>query len=524
MSQFLRAHIAPYVLCPRSHSYTSVLMTVLLACTLFACNRGKTESPQPPVAIAAAHTHENPGDTCFICDPGKRDPGRLWCREHARYEDRCWECQPQLRDQERVYCEEHGLYEDECFLCDPSRGDGGSETDVEEPHAPEIELFCNEHQVPEAECGICQPQRTDELIPGESLLIRLASARSADLAGVSVAHPIRADSSTSIQLLGEVRYDGNRLARITPLSGGVIAEVRVDVGQEVEKGAILAVVNSPGVAKAKAEYLSAKADLQLREAAFLRQDRLVDKEIGSIRAREESEALFRRAQVSATLARQKLLNLGFLEAEVERIDDSLSSNSSLYLRTPFSGTVVSRSAVLGEAVESGLPLFEVADLDEMWVELSIPEESASALPLGVPIRLSVRAQASASFDGVLTWVSPVVDEQSRMVRARGVVPNQSRVLRQGMFANVQVVIETRPNSVRLPSSAVHRINNIPYVFVRKEPDLFAARRVELGDRLSSDEFVIERGIKPDDPVVMIGGHSIKSALLAARLGAGCVDD
>jgi len=76
-----------------------------------------------------AHTHEG-GETCFICDPTKRERGRLWCAEHGRYEDRCWECQPQLRDADRPYCEEHGLYEDECFLCDPSRAErtapGGS--------------------------------------------------------------------------------------------------------------------------------------------------------------------------------------------------------------------------------------------------------------------------------------------------------------------------------------------------------------------------------------------------------------
>ena len=74
------------------------------------------------------HSHEVASETCFICDASKRDKGRLWCKEHDRYEDRCWECQPQMRDADRPYCEEHGLYEDECFLCDPSRAEATAET------------------------------------------------------------------------------------------------------------------------------------------------------------------------------------------------------------------------------------------------------------------------------------------------------------------------------------------------------------------------------------------------------------
>ena len=51
-------------------------------------------------ATLVAHRHEA-GETCFICDPTKRESGRLWCAEHSRYEDRCWICQPQLRDASR---------------------------------------------------------------------------------------------------------------------------------------------------------------------------------------------------------------------------------------------------------------------------------------------------------------------------------------------------------------------------------------------------------------------------------------
>jgi hypothetical protein len=116
-----------------ANSRRSLMQYLMLACLLVLgvlLSGCKGEQPkaedQPVVSKPTVHRHTSPTETCFICDPSKRDSGRLWCKEHARYEDRCWECQPQLRDPKRPYCEEHGLYEDECFLCDSSRSREGT--------------------------------------------------------------------------------------------------------------------------------------------------------------------------------------------------------------------------------------------------------------------------------------------------------------------------------------------------------------------------------------------------------------
>lgn len=497
----------------------------LISLVGYACNTTPIETKQPPPTSSGVHAHEASDETCFRCDASKRDPNRLWCKEHGRYEDRCWECHPELRDEKRAYCEEHGLYEDECFLCDPTRasadGPTGAPATATTASPPNGELFCNEHRVPEHECGICQPERAGSIPVGDALLVRLASERSAELAGLTISRPVQVDASTTIPLLGEIHFDGNRLARITPLASGVLTEIRADVGDDVKGGDALAFVNAPGVAEAKAAYLSAQAELQMRQAAAKRRRLLVDEGVGSRSAMEEAEASLRRAQVATKLARQRLLNLGFSASELVSMDDG---GSKLPLRAPFNGTVVSRSAVLGEAVDSGVALFEVADLSKVWIELSVPEEHAARIPIGTRLRTEVQALPGATIDGQVTWVSPMVDERTRMVRVRGVLPNDNRALRRGMFADVTALIDTHPNSVVLPSSAVQRINDLPFVFVRVEADLFAARRVELGARLPSDAIAISNGVRADDSVVMTGGFAIKSALLASRLGAGCTDD
>ena len=108
-------------------------IVLMLTVWMPACKDSEPKA-QGSEATAIAHKHAD-GESCFIEDPSKREAGRLWCKEHARYEDRCWDCHPELRDPKRYYCSEHGLYEDECFLCDPARAkvDPATQPASEEP-------------------------------------------------------------------------------------------------------------------------------------------------------------------------------------------------------------------------------------------------------------------------------------------------------------------------------------------------------------------------------------------------------
>ena len=460
-------------------------------------------------------------ETCFVCDPAKRDEGRLWCTEHGRYEDRCWICQPQLEDAGRAYCEEHFLYEDECHLCNPALlGDASAMPSRD--GAPS--LFCHEHGVDEIECGICQPQLAGTLETGESLLVRMPSARSAELAGLTLEQPNRGDASASISLLGEVRYNGNRLAKLTPLAPGVITDIRVDVGDQVEEGQILAVINSVAVAQAKSAYLSKIAEVEARTTVFEREQKLVNENIAARRDLQDAQAALKLAELEVRRTHQQLINLGFTRSEVADIAAEQSSSSDLYVRAPFAGSVVERTAVLGEAADSEGSLFEIADLSTMWIELAVPEEQAFQIERGGEIIASVRALPELEIPGQITWISPRIDERTRMVRARATVQNDRGILRHGMFTEVSAMIGGTSNSLLVPGEAVHEIDGSPFVFVRQESDLFAVRRVDVGPRTVSGTIAILAGLTETESVVTGGSFTMKTEFHKSRLGAGCVDD
>ena len=236
---------------------------------------------------------------------------------------------PNWKTKTGCFCEEHFLYEDECFLCHPelardqesASGQADSHTEGDS-HASGDGLFCNEHGVPEIECGICQPQLAASLKPGGSLKVRLPSTESADLAGIQTDRPRVSDTAPGVKAFCEVQYNLNALAKVTPLAGGVIREVRYDIGDRVDAGDILIELHSAQAASAKSDFLSAIVELDIRGKSLEREKRLVDQNIGTQMDFLEAEAAHRAAQLSLNNLRQKLINLGFNETEIEDIEHS----------------------------------------------------------------------------------------------------------------------------------------------------------------------------------------------------------
>ena len=475
-------------------------------------------------ATTTAHAHESTDETCFICDASKRDQGRLWCREHGRYEDRCWLCHPELEAPDRLWCREHALYEDECFLCHPELKEGSSAAAPRPParSTSSAELFCHEHQVAEIECGICQPGLAASLTPGQNLKIRFPSPQSADRAGVRTASPRFEQGAPKIRALCEARYNLNALARVTPLAAGVIRRVHHDLGDTVEADAVLVELHSADVATAKSEYLAARVQSDIARQAFEREKRLRAQNIAAEKDLLEAEAAHRTATLAVARHRQHLLNFGLTAAEISAIEETQDTSALLRVRAPFTGTLVERSAVVGEAVAVGDALFTLADLSTRWLTLSIPADALQRIEIGQGIEATFPDLPGEVFEARISWVDTSIDSRSRLVHARAIVPRASPALKNGLYGEARILLAAPRTAALLPRDAVQRHEGSDFVFVREEPDLFALRRVELGGTLG-DRVEIVAGLRDQDAVVMDGSFVVMSEFLKSRLGAGCAD-
>lgn len=459
--------------------------------------------------------HGAPLNLCFICDASLREPGRLWCEEHAHYEDRDWQCHPELRDMTRLYCEEHGLYEDECFLCHPEL-----RASVPADSSSAV-VFCKEHGVDEHKCGICHPELAATLVPGEGLQIRFASATSAALAGIESAALASAASTDGISAVGELGYNMDRMARITSPVDGVIKSVQTDVGATVSAGKALVSIASPHVAELRGELARAQAEELVASQNVEREEKLFEQRAVSAQELADARARHQSARAATRSARQSLRDLGLTEADIAAFMRDDADESGLALRSPFAGTVVERNATLGDVVKSGDVLFELADLDVMWLTLAVTETDAARIRVGN--RVDVRVESlQRDFAGRVTWISSNLDEATRMARVRAEIPNRDHALRAGMFVTARISVSDDRSSLMIDRDSVYRIDGRTFVFVQISDDLYELRCVEARPA-SADRVQLVAGLNGSEHVVTKQSYLVKSEFQKSRLGAGCVD-
>lgn len=186
------------------------------------------------------------------------------------------------------------------------------------------------------------------------------------------------------------------------------------------------------------------------------------------------------------------------------------SADSVVLRSPVTGTVIARDVVQGEYVQaSGEPLFQVADLSTVWVNVSIPEKDLAQVRVGQSARVEV-AGLSSPLETTLSYIGPLVGTETRMAQGRLVLPNRSGKLRPGQFVRVFLQGNLREElGLAVRPSALQTFRDWDVVFI-KSGDEYEVRPVELGRR--TEEWVEVTGLWPGAVYVTEGSYILKADL------------
>lgn len=320
---------------------------------------------------------------------------------------------------------------------------------------------------------------------------------------------------------GTVAFDPDRVARIGPrLSAKAVRVVR-DLGESVEAGDTVAILDSVALGKAKARYLTARARLETARAAYRREKDLAAEKISSEAEVLEARARFVEARAERDALREELRLYGLSAEAIGAIAPSGPEPLSYYrLTAPVSGVVQRRDLVPGQTVEPTEAPVHIVDTGQMWVWVDAFERDLPRLAPGQPVELSVRALPEAQFTGTVGWISRELDEKNRTVRLRAVVDNPAGLLRAGMFGTARIRTGTGASYALVPVDAVQTLEGRSVVFVPAgDEGRFRAQPVELGEE-GGRGVEIRRGLLPGDPVVVAGAFDLKSALTARTRSAG----
>lgn len=461
----------------------------------------------------------------------------------------------------------HGLVPDQCPFCDKTLiekmgqcvGHGVPEALCTRCNAALIVAFkavddwCGGHNLPESQCTICNPSlladksvtpaasstpSSIQLIPApelprsqrppsptcqkHTLRVQLRSPAIARSAGLAYARVERREVTQTLACNAEVTFNSNRYARLSSRAPGVVHEVRKDLGEAVAKDEVLAIVDSAELGAAKGEYLQAQALVNLWEKTHARKLRMLESQVGSERDVLEAETERAGARVRLSQAAQRLRNLGLSDAEIERIAGERQTSSFLALTAPFRGTVIERSAVVGEVCDRASLLFVVADTSQMWAMLDVYEADVMKVRIGQPVVLAADGLLGERRGGRISWISSQVDRRTRTLRVRAEIANPDGLLRAGMFGTAIVTVREREAVLVVPKSSVQWEGCCNVVFVKKSDTLFEPRKVRLGYETEAF-YVVEEGLTLGEEVVTTGSFLLKTEILKESIGAGCCE-
>jgi len=324
------------------------------------------------------------------------------------------------------------------------------------------------------------------------------------LIGVRTAPVTKQPLIREVRTVGRVTYDETRLHHVHTKISGWLEELYANAtGEYVKQGDPLLTIYSPELVASAQEYL-----LALQAKA-----KLGTSTVPSVR---------RSAEVLVSSARQRLLLYDLTPQQIEALESDGEVPTTMTLYAPISGHVIARNVTQGEQIDSGRNLLDIADLSRVWVLADIYEYEVPFVHLRQKATMNLTYLPGRTFDGEVTLIYPVLNEQTRTVKARLEFANSDFNLKPEMYAEV-VIASDMGERTAVPANAVINSGAHDLVFVQRADGSLEPREVKLGVRLP-DTFEVLGGVGVGETVVTSGNFLVDSeSKLKAALAASMVD-
>jgi multidrug efflux pump subunit AcrA (membrane-fusion protein) len=350
-----------------------------------------------------------------------------------------------------------------------------------------------------AESGCRNSPSGGEARPEEESAAGPASIRLSEEAvrtgGIAVERARVVESDRRIAAVGELEFNGRRLAHLTARAPGRIESILAFRGERVVQGQTLAEIYSTDYLALQAEVIQAgEREVRLRGTP---DEKAARDFLGS--------------------ARSRLLPLGMSQAEIDALILTKSIQPLLEVRAPFNGRVIEQVAVVGDRVEPGASLFRLADLSTVWASVRIYEKDLAVVQPGVEAVLRTQAFPGEEFQGRLVLIGPTMEDKTRTIEARVEVANPGERLKPGMYVEALIATGKKLRALVIPESALQDFQSRPVVFVKTGQGAFELRLVEAGERTKGC-VEITGGLAEGEEVVTAGSFLLKSEMLKQTMG------
>src|SRR5690554_3158554 len=359
-------------------------------------------------------------------------------------------------------------------------------------HSEETIWTCSMHpQIRANEPGACPlcgmdliPLSTDSNDDGNPLEIRM-SPTAMQLANVQTSIVSKQKPVKEVRMNGKVKTDERNVFSQSSHIPGRIEKLTVNfTGEAVQKGQVLAYIYSPELVAAQEELFEAH------------------------KIKESQPSLF-------NAAKEKLKNWKLTENQINKILTNGEIQEQFPILADVSGVVTDKRINLGDYIQKGQSLYEIADINTVWVLFDVYESDIPWIKQGDKVEFTVRALSNEKFKGEISFIDPVINSITRVASARVILRNPGQRLKPDMFVQgrIESRLDVNEEVIVVPKSAVMWTGERSVVYVKNTTSdkvSFLMKMVTLGPSLG-DGYLIKEGLEAGEEIATNGTFSIDAA-------------
>ena len=314
---------------------------------------------------------------------------------------------------------------------------------------------------------------------------------------------------------GEILVNADKMANIVARLTGIVRNVKKNLGDTVQRGEVLAVIESRELADKRASFHAAQERVNLAKSTYSREERLWKKKISSEQEYLDAKLALAEARIELELAKQKLLALGFASNFLEDIPHDPNESLTEYeITAPFDGRVIKKEITIGEDLKEDSVAFIIADLSTVWVDLSIYQKDLPFVRDGQKVLISAGRDIPDT-KGKISYISPIINKETHTAIARVMLPNPEGNWRPGLFVTAQFLGEEIPVKILIPKSALQNLEGKTCVFIHHS-DGFEPQEITVGLTNKTHAEIIS-GLRAGQRYVAQGAFDLKAKIITSTM-------
>ncbi|MDO9161020.1 MAG: efflux RND transporter periplasmic adaptor subunit [Methylococcaceae bacterium] len=300
---------------------------------------------------------------------------------------------------------------------------------------------------------------------------------------------------------------------IAASQAGLITKLNAAIGDNIKKGDVLAQLDSPELLSMQRLYLKAVSDLQLSALTYQRDKKLLADGAIAERRWQETASQHNAFASEADEHRQLLTIAGMSAGEIDRLTKTHKLSGQLNIHAPINGVIIDRMAEAGSRIDILSPIYRLANLDELWLELNIPQERIDSVKLGDKVLIE---NTSDAVTAEIRLLGQSVNPKNQTVHARAVIKGPQSAVRVGQQVNIQIIQNTDKAAYKVANVAIAQNDGGSFVFVRTANGFQVLPVKVLGKQ--GDESIISGNFTGSEQLAIQGAVALKANWLG--LGSG----